>query len=439
MLRALSILLVAIFITNPSKAVDCAAPAPGSCSLLKGQQAVFVGLLVNKGERLRFRIEEHIKGAKGDYFEMDELIDGSSYFETGKRYLVFVSPEYNGRSFAAACGPTRELKYAAAILKQVRAERGGKRDASLYGTLFRASNFPDQSGEYRAPLARTTVRVLGSDGRSFAAETDEQGAYAFESLPTATYRISAQLPSDLELADPVSHKPPESFVLSSRSCFDNDITAMPTGEISGHVVGPDGLALESTSVNLYAAEHYSPSQEGEYAYQGASKPFLFRGLPSGDYILVFNRADWPNPDAPFPRTFYPGVQDFTKAKVIHLEDAQHLANADIHLPQASMQTRKLRINLVWDGLNAKDYYKPQIVVQPSKGASGYPWETGKDHFTLNLLMTAKYTLQAQAFCKDLQSRGETQTDKILVDGNDSAISEVTLTFRKGDCNTKRGK
>jgi hypothetical protein len=44
-----------------------------------------------------------------------------------------------------------------------------------------------------------------------------------------------------------------------------------------------------------ASDQYGEEQAGAYAYQGESKPFEFTHLPVGDYVLVFNRRDQPDP------------------------------------------------------------------------------------------------------------------------------------------------
>jgi hypothetical protein len=104
---------------------------------------------------------------------------------------------------------------------------------------------------------------LQSRGKSFEAKTDKQGAYAFEVLPKGTYRISGDLPPTLEVAQ--FGREPAVFELLDRSGYESEITAMPSGQISGRVIGPDGAPLRSTSVELYRADQYGEEQAGAYA------------------------------------------------------------------------------------------------------------------------------------------------------------------------------
>src|SRR2546429_5853696 len=53
---------------------------------------------------------------------------------------------------------------------------------------------------------------------------------------------------------------------------------------------------------------------------------LHDALPICDYILVFNSSNRIDPEAPFPRTFYPGASDLKQAGRIHLEEGQHITD-----------------------------------------------------------------------------------------------------------------
>src|ERR1017187_9232035 len=59
--------------------------------------------------------------------------------------------------------------------------------------------------------------------------------------------------------------------------------------------------------------------------RGASwRPFHFSHLPAGDYLLVFNAANWEDPYAPFRMTFYPNASSREGAQPIHLSDGQQV-------------------------------------------------------------------------------------------------------------------
>jgi len=84
MLRHVSLLCGLLLASlMPLLAQDCVGPIPRSCSLLKGWRAVFVGSLVENSPKFRFRVDENIKGAKDDYFELEQWPWGT-HFEMGE-------------------------------------------------------------------------------------------------------------------------------------------------------------------------------------------------------------------------------------------------------------------------------------------------------------------------------------------------------------------
>jgi hypothetical protein len=158
-------------------------------------------------------------------------------------------------------------------------------------------------------------------------------------------------------------------------------------------------------------------------------------MPPGDYVLVFNRRDQADPDAPFPRTFYPNALDRGSAQIIHLEDGQQIMNADIHLRKVSMPTRKVTIHLLWDGGKPQDYYAPNVIVEAGEGVRPYPYKISDGAYSLSLLLNTKYTLRAEAYCQ-METTGKAESDTATVDGGDAVVSDVTLTLHGGECISK---
>jgi hypothetical protein len=417
-----------------ASAADCVPTAaiPRECTLLKDTRAVFVGSLTEDAPQYRFHVDEKIKGVTSNYFDLEPYPSG--HFEIGKQYLVFadvVRLEDGEHFYAQECGLTSELTYAQAVLEQVRAEKKGKRNAAVYGVLLRTLDIDGGvlDEDYVRPLPGVVVR-LRSRGKSYEAKTDKYGAYAFEAPLTGTYRVSVDLPSTLEVTG--FTKEPSVFEVQNRSCYENDITAMPTGRISGRVIGPDGAPLRGTIIELYRADQYGEERAGASSYQGDSKPFEFAHLPGGDYVLVFNRTDQADPDAPFPRTFYPNAPDRASAQIIHLEDGQQIMNADIHLPKVSIPTRKVTIHLLWDGGKPQDYYSPDVIVEAGEDVRPYPYKISDGAYSLSLLLNVRYTVRAQAYCQ-IGTTGKAESDTATVDGGDAVVSDVTLTLHAGEC------
>ena len=365
--------------------------------------AIFVGTVLETQPRFRFRVSEKIKGVTTDTIELDHVPCTGIEFQLGKQYLVFAEPLTLADGivlmYAHGCGHTTELKYAQAILEQLRAEKNGRRNASLYGMLWRTACCLGLSHDaYDRPLAGVTIR-LQSDRKSFAATTDERGAYHFDRLPADSYDISASsLPPGLSLSLPFSQSYNVvhlSLDLLAHTCFDHDLSAVPTASISGLVTGPDGIAPKFASVYLQRVDQPVSKATGS-ADQVNGEPFTFESVTPGDYVLVYNPTDSPDPDAPFHRTFYPAAPDF----VIHLQEGQRFSNADIHLgqqfpdvevhpPSRFPPSRKSILRVEWTGRNPSDFSPVVVTVQSTKSDSPYVEEVSYRFYSVSIFLDAR--------------------------------------------------
>lgn len=434
--RVLGGLGMFIVFLQPAWAQDC-VPAPGPSSLLKSGEAVFVGTVTaQSGDTIQFHVTEAFKGVHGDHYEVVEVGGmGFTGFERGKQYLVFAYtlPTAEGTKYhiARGCGLTQELKYAQARLEQVRAEKNGGRLASVYGMLRRAlSEGLAWDDSFEQPLPGVVIH-LDSAQKSYETKTDANGAYAFSDVKPGTYQVSADLPADLTLSDLIRNGPLPPFELPSHSSFDYELTALPTGQISGSVMGPDGKPVTLTSVDLYRADLFAPDKQGFSAHQVDGKPFVFSHLPPGDYVLVFNCRNVTSPDAPFQQTFYPSAPNLESAARIHLSDGQQISDAYIHVKDP-LPTRKITVQLNWNGRAPADYYAPQVIFTATEGQNPYPFKVASETYSVNLFLTARYTIRAEMFCRS-GAKGAIDTPTVTIDGADASTSSVVLTFDKGAC------
>jgi hypothetical protein len=418
------------------RAQDCAPPEPGPRTLLKLGEVIAVGIVT--GERngsYQFSVTEALEGLAGGSVTVMPL-PNSGGLQIGKQYLLFANwfTFDDGKRVLTIgpCGLTRSLDRAQSLLEQLRAEEAGRRVASVYGMLVRTTDpvFGISTEAYERPLPGIVI-TLESRGKKLETTTDEHGAYAFEYVPPGTYQVLAQLPAGLALGEPLKQGSPPPFELPRKSSFDCELFAMPTGSITGQVIGPDGNALRSTSVELYTAEEYRPDSRGDWSSEGEGKPFQFDHLPPGEYVLVFDRTNDPSPDDPFSRTFYPDAADLAHANRIHLSNGQQLANIDIHVANP-WPTRQIRIQLNWAGNTPSAFYSPDVVVTTTKRHTPYPFKSGNDAYTLNLFLDAQYTIKAEAYCR-LPARGKLTSPDVVVDGGDIATSEVKLVLDHGGC------
>jgi hypothetical protein len=444
MLRRAAFTVVALLaVLASARAQDCAETEPGDCSLLDSAEVIFVGTVVDSMDR--FRVTEAFKGVTGTHLTVLPSFGGSR-FEVGEQYLVFAASCFGQSPFsgclqAVTCSNTRPKEYAAAMIEQLRAEKSGHPVAAVYGTLVRKLDedgaIADES--YNRPLSGVRVR-LQSGEMSFETRTRLGGVYAFASLPPGKYQVSADLPPNLVLAGFVGF--PESLPpidMPPDSCYENDLFAFPTGRIGGKVIGPDGKPLETAVANLFRADRYLEGGRSLLGYQGKRtasaewRPFEFRHLPAGDYVLAFNPANQEDPNSPFPRTFYPNSSSLGNALKIRLSDGQQILDADIRLPNP-LPTRQIAVRLDWNGRTPQEYLPPWVIAKASRGTEPYLVENRPGAYIMSLLLSARYTIHVEAYCK--VGTAKARTGEAVIDGGDPSASEVTLTFDKGSCAPK---
>lgn len=147
-----------------------------------------------------------------------------------------------------------------------------------------------RSPGYEQGLASVKIHLEDGD-RSFESITDTGGQFMFYDVPRGTYRIEADLPIGLELAQTILSDPPPPVAIAAGACVDHEITALAKTRITGHVVNDSGKPLDLASVALYREELYG-KQGNPFAWselQEGTKPYVFDHVAPGNYILVFTK------------------------------------------------------------------------------------------------------------------------------------------------------
>jgi hypothetical protein len=440
-------------------------------ALLKDYAAVFIGTVVPSDDEsparldarspVRLDVTEQFAGELSRQATLYELpMTPHRDLEAGRQYLVFAQrcpEERDSRCLVSyPCAPTRDLEHAAGLLRQLRAERSGRPFAPVYGMLL-YRELQDQD----RPLGNVVVR-LHNGMRSFETKTDEQGAYSFEQVESGTYRVSAELPAGMEITEDDLGEPAEPVDVSAESSLEHNIFAVPTARIAGTVIGPDNKPLHGAMVSLYRPGRVpsDPGLERDFVVPtgrivgsmlgphgeflpgnvvGSHRPggFDFDHLPAGDYILVFNYWDSANLGTPFHRTFYPRADTAEDAQAIRLSAGQQITNADIHVGETAA-AREIKVRIAWSGKEPPGPV-PVRVVAEGRGTwtTAYSPQTDDPHvYALALWGNVRYSVKATTRCHPTGWTDRAQTDVVSVDGGDTAVSEVTLTFDENACAIK---
>jgi hypothetical protein len=349
-------LLAAVFVL-----LLCAPPAALACSCMKGEptceafgsaQAVFIGKVVGAKEQrqeknedgttttfqvgeIYFNVEQSFLGVKGTRVVIHSGTGGGDcgyWFLKGKRYLVYA----NGKSMETLetniCMRTRPLENADEDLSFLRTMPRKGAGVRIYGTVTIALKDP-KSADWRTstPLSGITVKIAGN--RTFDAVTDAEGRYELSGLQAGKYKVYAEVPDfyyrgaywvrEIEIAD--------------RGCSQENFIAENDSKITGRVLKPDGTGLAKAKVELIPvdAEDASVGRFGlDQDYANEEGEFKLVQVAPGRYLLGVNITSSPDKESPFPRTFYPGTTDRSKAVVLEIGLGQKLPNLDIHLPDS---------------------------------------------------------------------------------------------------------
>jgi hypothetical protein len=432
-------------------ACSCSGSGPLPCNqFLKESNAIFTGTVVDienppdpdpkapqTGEaRYTFAVSETFAGTSGG-----EVIvrsgrgggDCSYHFRKGEQYLVYADRSHDRSLHAIICSRTQPMEGAEALLRQLRAAKAGKPIASLFGVLKRTQQPYDATmiPDYDQPISNTMVSLQSKTGKVFSTKTGDSGDYAFYDLPLDTYEISAALPRSLKIGQIILSGAPTSVPLHAQTCDEHDIDAVPQTQITGHLIGPDGKVLEG-GVELFTTSNYEKYQNkrGWWEYAQGEKGFLFDHVAPGNYVLVFNNSGRVDTDAPYPRTFYPGVTDFSRAAEIHVTDNDLQINDDIHLTGGEENT-EVKVRLEWP-----DRYQPRkddvqfLFVHSDSGDSPFAHDMGNNLFSVMLLKRSTYTVEGGSTCT---LNPMAQTNIVTIQGSEIFTAPIVLRFPEGVC------
>jgi hypothetical protein len=351
------------------RACSCAETRP-TCEEFGSAKAVFIGKVIGAKEQrqargddgstttydvgeIYFKVEETFLGVKGARVVIHSGTGGGDcgyWFRRGQRYLVYAYGESLEALGTNICTRTRLLANAEEDLEFLRNLPRKGTGARIYGSVAAALKDPKSSAwRTPTPLEGVTVKIEGPQ-RTFDAVTDSKGEYELTGLPAGSYKVHAVVPDYYRQDEYWMRK----IELNDRGCAREDFFAQNDSGITGHVFKPDGTPLAKANVELMPVEREAIQRlSGDETWADEKGEYELEEVPPGRYLLGINLSSSPDDEQPYPRTFYPGVTDRSRATVIEIGLGQKLKDIDIHLPPQAI-AHLVRGFVVWpDGSLAK--------------------------------------------------------------------------------------
>ena len=360
---------------------QCENKATAPCKLYEDADAVFIGTVrelsysepfeeveglskrVLRKKRTFFEIKESFKGISEKQNEFvisteqiqkksptDELTFDwyllercSSYeFAENKTYIVFATTNLPSKDFVVSFEQVLLLddaKIATTYLQNLKIQ---KHSAILYGKVTRKVKplgFAITDTIER-PIRNTKVEIQ-SEKQIFTTTTDEKGNYLFSEIPSDEYSVKVDLPERLEVKIPINK-----LSLSEKSCTEQNIIVLTTGQISGIVFNHDGQPLQRLELELVIASEVGKSKPRKFEIlSGQEGKFEFKNIPPAQYLLGYKLDKTCSPEIyrskrihsqawPVncqPRTFYPGVAEISQAIPINLSEGEEVKDLDFRL------------------------------------------------------------------------------------------------------------
>ncbi|MGI4758651.1 MAG: MSCRAMM family protein [Janthinobacterium lividum] len=185
------------------------------------------------------------------------------------------------------CSGTQPELSAGVILSELRTAVARGRQPDLHGTVTVTAGKDIYD---RRPLPGVGVAIVSAgDHARFHAIVDDDGRYAFDTLPAGTYSAAFDLPAHTVLL--FSEDKQLSVVIppndgTGLACHLNVVVG-PSGGIRGHVIDQEGRAAEGT-VFAYPKGGYRPEVRTSFSADVHKGAFLLGNIPDGEYKLVFN-------------------------------------------------------------------------------------------------------------------------------------------------------
>jgi hypothetical protein len=310
---------------------------------------------------VEFNVEKALKGITGKSVKVLTYIGTSCDVgvNEGQRWVVYASkdPETGLLGFGA-CSGSGQIDNNSPLSKELEQAANPAATPTVLGRVTR--NRYDGVKDVKVSLVGEGVRLN--------TQTDENGSFVFRTSRPGKYTVklsipfsagimftSQNLPRGFKPSMPTETESKYSYdVLAKQGTCDYQyfdaywIDLKATATVSGEFIQTDG----NFSREFYPAICHLKSTEAETLHScelsiDVLKPdgtFSFEGLREGQYVIKVG-DDFPSGPEPFTRHYYPGVKEFSKAKIIEIHQGEEKKRLRFALP-SMLPTRTVHGQIV---------------------------------------------------------------------------------------------
>lgn len=365
----LAALLCLPLLNLEAHACECREFGTPICAEYWRSDAVFIGKLerikrlknqwdnVYEYAALHFVVEQAYRGVSGKRVVVAVATDTlcEPKFKTGKRYIMYASLDKPTRQlFTGAC---RRV----GLAENMRQEEVDYLRKVTYEGVQETISGRVVENRYTG-LPGISVRLKGN-GKQVTTRTDKSGKFSFSLPGPGYYEVQVSVPysatfghfyeglaSDRNTTHLLSTF--EYYItLDKNQCHYLEVDKTGTdpraiATVMGNVVTATGEAVDKGWISLINVSEFG----GDYFQQlkpGGS--FQFELVAAGEYYLVLNeRSNVPEEDAPHPRTYYPSAEDSREGKTIVVTKGASIGNLTLRA-KPLLKEHKVSGVLVWNG------------------------------------------------------------------------------------------
>ncbi len=341
-----------LFLGSASSLFACTCGKATTCERFNSYETIFIGkaIHVEREEKDSFKTETTVFEIKqifsGDNAQTIRVKNKSGFscdvnFAVGETYLIFAGGDKQKGFGTGFCSGNLPLKFASEEISELQKLSGATGDGLLRGTVLEESK---KRGADRTPLRDVRLEITElSTGRKYNTKTDTGGRYEI-AVPPGKYAVKSVAPSNSVHTSLFEVEP---MAVRSGGCGEGFFVLVNDSIIKGRLFDAEGKPAPHVRVDLISVEEENSYLGGMNGESDPNGYFSIDQVPAGKYTLSVNFSSNPDPERPFPTTFYPAGGDRMHAGILEVGFGTKIHGITWHLPERLIE-KPISGNVIWD-------------------------------------------------------------------------------------------